>query len=267
MSFTVDDFPDLLRLLREHPEWQAELRVLVLAEELLELPALMRQLTAQVAALAEAQQRTDTQVAVLAEAQTRTEARLEALAEAQVRTEARLEALTEAQVRTESRLGTLTEAQVRTEAQVHNLVDRVGHLQGDAAEQRYRTRAGAYFSRLARRLRVVDISTLADQLTDAVAEGRLADNERDAILLADLVLSGRRPADDAEIYLLAEISVGIGPHDVERAAARAAALEKLGRPVLPIVAGDEITPEAAALARMQGVWSVLDGRSTPPSQS
>lgn len=32
---TIQDFGDLVRLLEEHPEWRAELRRLVLPEELL----------------------------------------------------------------------------------------------------------------------------------------------------------------------------------------------------------------------------------------
>jgi hypothetical protein len=44
VAFTVDDLQDLLRLLEQHPEWRAELRRYVLTEELLELPALVRQL-------------------------------------------------------------------------------------------------------------------------------------------------------------------------------------------------------------------------------
>ena len=39
MAFTVGDFQDLLRLLRDHPEWQAELRRHVLSDEVLQLPA------------------------------------------------------------------------------------------------------------------------------------------------------------------------------------------------------------------------------------
>jgi hypothetical protein len=39
MAFTVEDFPDLLRVLAEHPEWRAELRRHVLSEELVALPA------------------------------------------------------------------------------------------------------------------------------------------------------------------------------------------------------------------------------------
>ncbi len=64
MAFTVADFPHLLRLLEQHPEWRAELRRLVLTDDLLGLPALVR-------GLAEAQTRTEARVAELAEAQTR----------------------------------------------------------------------------------------------------------------------------------------------------------------------------------------------------
>lgn len=72
MAFTIREYLDLVRLLAEHPEWRSELRRLLLSEELLELPQIVRNLV---------------------EAQRRTEERLEALAEAQRRTEERLERL------------------------------------------------------------------------------------------------------------------------------------------------------------------------------
>jgi hypothetical protein len=81
VPFTVDDFQDLVRLLDQHPEWRAELRRLLLPEQVLELPAI-------VARLAEAQARTEAQLATLT-------ARVDALAEAQARTEERLQALTD----------------------------------------------------------------------------------------------------------------------------------------------------------------------------
>src|SRR6266851_4432019 len=77
-------------------------------------------------------------------------------------------------------------------AAVESLVGRVGTLHGEALELRYWRRAAAYFSRMARRLRAVDSSELADMLDQAVDAGRLIDAERDAILAADLVLSGQR---------------------------------------------------------------------------
>lgn len=38
MSFTVNDFRDLINILEQQPEWRAELRRWVLTEELLALP-------------------------------------------------------------------------------------------------------------------------------------------------------------------------------------------------------------------------------------
>lgn len=93
MAFTVQDYHDLVRLLAEHPEWQVELRRLLIAEDMQALPGIVRD-------LAEAQRRTEERltrleetVAALAEAQRRTEAQVAALAEAQRRTERALKRL------------------------------------------------------------------------------------------------------------------------------------------------------------------------------
>jgi hypothetical protein len=225
MSYTVEDFQDLLRLLEQHPEWRAELRRQVLTEELLELPALTRQLAEGLAALT-----------------------------------ARVDALT-------ARVGKLTETQARTEAQVGALAGRVADLTGEVLELRYARRGPAYFSRLARRLRVLDPGRFADELDEAVDAGRLTEGERDAILEADIVLSGTRRQDEVEIYLLVEVSAGIGRSGVRRAVERARLLEKVGRPVVPVVAERWIDPESDEQARSYGVWRVLDGRAIPPAQS
>lgn len=58
MAFTVSDFHDLMRLLDQHPEWRAELRRLLLTEELLSLPQVVRE-------LAEAQARTEEALRIL----------------------------------------------------------------------------------------------------------------------------------------------------------------------------------------------------------
>ena len=58
MPLTTEDLHDLIRLVEAHPEWRTELRRLVLTDELLSLPE-------HIAALAEAQRRTEVQVAAL----------------------------------------------------------------------------------------------------------------------------------------------------------------------------------------------------------
>lgn len=59
MAFTVKDYHDLVRLLKEHPEWREELRNLLLTEEILTLPQVVKELVSEVRKLAEAQRRTE----------------------------------------------------------------------------------------------------------------------------------------------------------------------------------------------------------------
>jgi hypothetical protein len=229
MAFTVEDFHDLIELLAQHPEWRTELRRHVLSDELIELPALVRQLV---------------------DAQNRTESRLD-------RVEAALQTLAEAQSRTEAKLVDMVEWQSRA-------TDRLGDLDGRMPEIDFREKGPAYLSPIARRLRVIESGPLADMLDDAVDEGRLTAEERNAIMRSDVVLSGRRREDGQDVYLLVEVSVGVRKHDVERAVERASLLAKLGRPVLPVVAGRRIHEDASAMARTAGAWYAEEGQITPP---
>jgi hypothetical protein len=232
MAFTVNDFRDLIELLAQHPEWRTELRRHVLSDELLELPSLVRQLV-------EAQERTESTLRELGRAQTRTEDRL---------------------ARVESAIERLADSQRRTE-------DRVGDMDGRLMELDFARKGPAYLSPIARRLRVIEFGPLADLLDEGVDDGRLTEADRDAIMRTDIVMSGRRRRDGQDVYLVVEISGGIGTHDVERAMERAALLRKLGRPVVPIVAGRWINDEAAILAHERGVWSALGGLLTSPNDS
>lgn len=213
MAFEVTDFRDLVRLLEEHPEWRADLRRLVLTDELLELPAIVRDLAEQLSALTK-----------------------------------RVDALTRA-------VDNLTEI-------VRVLVNDVGWLKGLATEEDYRKKAFAYFGRIARRLHVLDVEALYGLLDPAVAGGRIAEDEAEQIRLADIVARGRR--EDGEIFLVVEVSFGVGRDDVDRARDRAALLSKAGVRALPVVAGRVIVPEIAEMARLSGVWQVADGKVTAP---
>ncbi len=129
MPFDVRDFHDLVRLLEAHPEWRAELRRLVLSEELLRLPELVRELV-------EAQARTQHQleeltarVDGLADRVDRLATQVEALTAAQARAEERLSRLEERVDRLEEAVARLTEAQARTEERVARLEERVSQVE------------------------------------------------------------------------------------------------------------------------------------------
>jgi outer membrane murein-binding lipoprotein Lpp len=269
MAFGVEDFQDLIRLLGEHPEWRTELRRHVLSDELLELPAIVQRvevqlgtLTEQVGTLAVRMDQLTERVDALAARMDQLTERVDALASQMEQLTERVDTLAARMDQLTERVDRLVVVQTRMEERLAEVGDRLGTLEGDMLELRYERRAMAYFAPLATKLRVVDSSTLADQLDEAMENGRLNEGERLSVLAADLVLTGRRRPDGEPIYLLAEVSVGIGPHDVERALERARLLERLGRAVLPVVAGRSITTEARALAEQEGVRQVLNGRTT-----
>ncbi len=253
MDSPVLDFHELVRALEEHPEWRAELRRLVLSDELLSLPEFVRE-------LGEAQRRTEQRLEELTQ-------RVDQLTEAQLRTEQRLEELAQ-------RVDQLAEAQRRTEEalahlarRVDGLADQVGELRGEAVERRYRERAHAYFGRIVRRLRVLPPQELADLLDDAVDAGRLSLEERDALLWADVIAEGRSPTGE-RLALVVEASATVSQRDVTRAVARAASFAKvIGVPVWPVVAGEGLAPGVQELAQREGVWQVLDGRILPPEEA
>jgi hypothetical protein len=254
MPFTIEEFRDLVRILEDKPEWRADLRRLALTDELLSLPE----------QLAELRVHSERRFQELAEAQTRTETKVAELAEAQARTEVRVAELTEAQARTETQLLKLSAQVADLTQSVHTLTDWVGELKGTTTEIEYRTKARAYFGRLLRRLHVLSPEELASVLDDAVETGALLEDQADDIALANIVMRGKHKHDGTDVYLLVEVSWGVGPNDIERAARRATLLAQLGTPVIPAVAGRRLTAEAGELARTKQVWQIMDGYALAP---
>ncbi len=122
----VHDLHDLIRLLEQHPEWLTELRRLVLTDELLELPSLVRQLIESDQRIMEriAELVTVQQVLVETQRQHSQEIRelreiaqqnTEAIRELQVATQRNTEAIAELQVATQRNTEAIAELQVATQ--------------------------------------------------------------------------------------------------------------------------------------------------------
>ncbi len=231
-------------------------------------------LEATVERLAEAQRRTEERLEALAQAQQRTEERLEALAQAQQRTEERLEELAQAQRRTEERLEALAQAQQRTEehlavmtTRMNRMDGQLGNLTGWVLEHRYRDRAPAYFDDLLSGIRVLSHQEIALLLEPAFASGAITRAERRDAIDADIVLHGKRLADSADAYLVAEVSASVSAVDAERAARRSGVVARAtGAPVIAAVVGPRIHPDADLAARKAGLWRVLDGTTLAPTE-
>ena len=264
MSFTVSDWHDMVQLLEQRPDWREELRRLLLADDFLALPKLVRELI-------EAQKRTEQRVQELAEAQQHTEQRVQELAEAQQHTGQRVQELAEAQQHTGQHLAALAQrveelaqAQIRTEETLRVLADRQNQMRGDLLEYKYAQRAAGYFGNLVRRIRLV-LPNRLDPATEDNLEAHLTHMELVEVLNLDVLAVGRlrQPPtpDQPEVWLAVEVSAMIDRGDVERAQRRAALLRKAGYRAVPVVAGVGLTPEATELLKDVPVALVLDGRS------
>ncbi|OGO42290.1 MAG: hypothetical protein A2Z04_09865 [Chloroflexi bacterium RBG_16_57_9] len=231
MAFLVQDYHDLVRLLADHPEWRAELRQMVLSDELLALPEVVRE-------LAEAQQRTETRVEELA---------------------SDIRALTSDIRALTSDVRELT-ANVRDLAGAQRqMQDRPGSVIGDLLELRYRQHAAGYFGRWVRKARAVDPVDFEDTLEATLEHEDVLD-----VLRLDLLIGGRWRAlpEAPEIWLAVEVASMLDEGDVARAWRRASLLRRAGFRVVPVVAGEKITPDAQASARAQNVGVVQDGQGT-----
>ena len=233
MAFTVEDYRDLVQLLREHPEWRSELRRELLGDELLRLPELVAENTAAI---------------------TRLEAAIESLRVGLERTDARIEALITAQEETSR---TLTEfmrvAQVRADG--HDA--EIGNLKGISLANYFFDRPHLLGQRL-RRPRSVVMTDLID-LDELLETGQITPDEDVALRNLDLLVRGRAGSGEAaaDIYLAVEVSGVIHLNDVERARDRARLLKRLGLDARPVVAGSAIGGQAGETAVQDGVAIVL----------
>ena len=158
MAFAVEDYRDLVQLLSEHPEWRSELRQLLLSDELLTLPEVVRE---------------------LAEAQQRAEERLANVEDRLSRIEIAIQHLTEQVAGLTRGVRELTENQQRIDS-------RVGGLKGESLEWSYRNKIHGYFGYLMRRLKVVDLSTIDEVLETTLTSGEFRD-----VFRLDLLATGQ----------------------------------------------------------------------------
>jgi len=245
MAFEARDFHELVQALEQHPEWRAELRRLLLSEELLNLPETVRE-------LAEAQRHTDEHIERLVIWMQELAQRVDELAQ-------RLDQLTQRVDQLAQRVDELAQMIKQMTAQMQKMLNDVGKLKEYYLEQKYFTRAAAYFRKLLLRIRPVPHSDFGDMLADAHDKGILTEKEVDDLIQTDVVAKGKRREDGQEVYLIVEVSWGIGIDDLNRAYRRAQTFAKTGVNAMPVVAGEWLSPDAQEPARVMGVTVVLDG--------
>ncbi|GIV84746.1 MAG: hypothetical protein KatS3mg052_1753 [Candidatus Roseilinea sp.] len=271
MPFTVSDFHDLVELLEQQPSWRAEMRRLLLTDDILRLPKTVEDLAATVdqfarnteerfcqvekilADLAAAQQRTEQHFEELAAAQQRTEQRFEELAAAQQRTEQRLEELAAAQQRTEQRLEELAAAQQRTEQRLEELA---------AAQQRTEQRLEELAAAQQRTEQRLEELAAAQQRTEQRLEELAAAQQRTEQRLEELAAAQQRTSEQ-----VARLQNIIGATVEEEAAAvLRVVLEEKGYHILAEALylrlnGDVDVAQQVEDAQGRRLWAVLEAKT------
>lgn len=206
---------------------------MLLADDILELPRITRE---------------------LAESQRATAANIEQLTQ-------RIDALTVRLDQLTQRVDQLTVQIAQLVRAVDSLADgqkvlteRVGDLIGWRVEANYRERPYAYFGLAMRKARTIRPDDIPE-VERAREDGRISDRDWRDLLALDVLIQGHVGVAERarDVYLALEASSVINRTDVDRAFERAEILRGLGLPVIPAVGGNEITPDAEALARQRGV--------------
>jgi predicted RNase H-like nuclease (RuvC/YqgF family) len=256
-----------LKALKEDPEFAAEVRALLLSEDLLNLPPKFDRMEKKI-------DRIEHKVDKLEERQTRSEER-------QDRLEKKVDKLGEEVAGLKQDVDTLKKDVDTLKKDVDTLkkdvdtlkkdVDTlkkdvdilkkdvdilkkdVAYLKGSDRERWYRDRAHAVFGRVILKGKTFE-EKAAEILWDAYKRGQISKEERDEVLSADLLWSGER--DGKFVVLVVEVSFTISQEDVERAKKRAEILRKLGILAIPVVGGVELGKQV----KLDDVVCIVDGK-------
>ncbi len=207
---------DLLRALREHPEWKEAVRIEILGEELLSLPELVKENSRQIA-------ENSNQISRLTE-------RMDRLTEIMRLHDVRL-------ARVEDRLGHL-DGRFTEEMYRRGFATKVADIEGKI-----------------RRVKVLSRPEQADLSFDAADENLIDEAEAMELRDADVVAEGRIRSTGEEVTLVAEISNTVHIDDVLRAIKRAEiASRATDRRCIPVVMGEKA--DAIKDTPHSGVWLI-----------
>ncbi|MGB4862949.1 MAG: hypothetical protein WBO97_10850 [Tepidiformaceae bacterium] len=256
MAFTVSDFQDLLALLKQNPEWLAELRELIVADDFRRIEAALERNAEEfqrtrlelLEELRKTRQAFDQRMQAFDERMQAFDQRLEAF-------DQRMQAFDERLTAIESMIARLVESQLRSEDRLTRLEDHSGRFMGFMVEERLRRNAPGYFGRHLSRAKVV-LATDLPLVRAADDRGELADHEWKQLSALDIVVRGfAKNGDDSrhEVVLAIEASSVIDGDDVDRAFRRAEILKRTGYDARAWVGGASVTTEAEDLARRNGV--------------
>ncbi len=261
---SINNTEDFLRLLREDPDFKADVRRELLSQELIELPEKFAEFVTQtlqeISDIKARLERLEKTVAWLVETVTKLVETVSMLVERMDRVEGTVAMLVERMDRVEGTVERLEGTVERLDRTVGRLEGTVGRLEGSDYERHVsRTLTGEVSNLMhLRRGRIVHSAAFGtnpefhDQMDAVVEADRITDSQLNELLNTDAIL--RATEEGRTVYAVAEISITVHEEDIIRADERAAILrEGTGSMAYPVVIGDSIPQPQMAQADARNV--------------
>ena len=226
--FKIETFEDILRALRERPEWLEELRRIILTEELIALPQKFENFV---------------------------QKEFKPLKVKVDKIEADTEVLKQDVAVLKQDVAVLKRDVDVLKLDMAVLKQDVAELKGDNFERKVRERVPSYFGRLLRRCKLISFEDLAEILESAVEKEWISEKEKEEALNVDVVASGfLKTEKEKKVVVVGEVSIKVDRIDVERAYERSKIISRaFGLSVIAVVIGKESTEGGLERAKELGV--------------
>ncbi|MCS7200170.1 MAG: hypothetical protein NZ850_07480 [Caldimicrobium sp.] len=239
-KYVINTFADLLRALREHPDWVAELRRLFLTTEFLEIPRKIEEILETLKSLDKRVSTLEEDVAILKE-------------DVAVLKED-VAILKEDMAVLKGDVAVLKGEVVVLKSDVNHLKGEFGRFKGREYERKVKEKYYAILGRILKGSRILSFEEILPILEQAEEEGSISAEEFEDVLRLDLLIEGKIKATLKPVILGIEISYRLYEEDLERSLKRALILGKiLKKEVIPTVVGAEISEGLKEKAEEVGV--------------
>ncbi|HEA83848.1 MAG TPA: hypothetical protein ENI03_01005 [Thermodesulfobacterium geofontis] len=225
-------FADIIKALKEHPEWLEELRKIILTTELIELPRKIEKLFESVRKLEKRVGKIEEDVAVLKE---------------------------DVAVLKQD-VAVLKQDVAVLKKDVAYLKGEFGRFKGREFERTIREKYYAYFGRLLRKSKLVNFEEILPLLESAEDEGLITEEQKLSVFQLDLLVSGMLKSTKKEVLLAVEVSYSLHEQDVERSVERADILAYLlKKEVIPVLVAVEVRKEVEKKVEDKGALLIKTG--------
>ncbi|WP_297890268.1 hypothetical protein [Sulfurihydrogenibium sp.] len=235
-KYEIKSFADIVRALLQHPDWLEELRKIILTTELLELPQKMKEVLDRLERLEKKVDKIESDVEVLKQD---------------------VAVLKQDVAILKQDVEVLKQDVAVLKQDVKYMKGEIGKLKGSDLERKIKDKYPAYFGKLLKKSKLLDLSKLVDLIDEAEEKGVITPQERDSLFDLDLVVSGELRESKKPVYLAVEISYSLYEDDIKRALDRANVLFKvLKQEVIPTVVYVEGFNNIEEVATQNGVLAI-----------